>query len=135
MSDDCIFCRIVNGDIPSATIYEDEEFKAFFDGYPSSLGHTLVVPKNHVADIFQIDAAQGARLFALVISLAKKLKTALGCDSVNILQNNGRAAGQTVFHFHVHIIPRYEGDDVNIHWKTVKPAPEETERLRRLLAE
>lgn len=115
--DDCIFCKIAKGEIPSTTIYEDSDFRVFFDVAPASKGHCLIVPKEHYNDIFEMDAETGGKLFSLATVIARNLKKELQCDGMNILQNNGLIAGQTVFHFHLHIIPRYAGDTVNITWQ------------------
>lgn len=115
--DDCIFCKIANGEIPSTTVYEDEEFRVIFDIAPASKGHALILPKEHYANIFDIDKDVAGRLFALATRIAKGLKKELNCEGMNIVQNNGEIAGQTVFHFHLHLIPRYTGDTVNVGWK------------------
>ena len=103
----CIFCKIIAGEIPSATIYENEEFKVILDRFPSNEGHVLILPKNHTPNIFEIDPEQAGRLFSLAAKLAKAMKEVLGFEHMNILQNNGEAAGQTVKHVHFHIVPRY----------------------------
>ena len=107
---DCIFCKIIAGEIPSATIYENDEFKVILDRFPSGEGHALILPKNHVPNVFEIDPAQAGRAYALAVKLARAMKEVLGFTDMNILQNNGPIAGQTVFHFHIHLIPRREGD-------------------------
>ncbi|MCI8307148.1 MAG: HIT family protein [Lachnospiraceae bacterium] len=114
---DCIFCKIISGEIPSRTVYEDDAYKAIMDVSPASRGHVIILPKTHVANIYEIpdDVAAGIMVVAKKIALA--VKEAFGCDGVNILQNNEVAAGQTVFHFHVHVIPRYADDTVNIKWE------------------
>jgi len=105
--DDCIFCKIIKGDIPSRTLYEDDSYKVIMDIEPAEKGHALILPKEHYADLYEIpeDIAAGAT------KLAKKLITKftknLNCDGYNVIQNNRAAAGQTVSHYHVHIIPRY----------------------------
>ena len=114
---DCIFCKIIAGEIPSATIYENEEFKVILDRFPAQEGHALILPKNHVANLFEIDPEQAGRAYALAARLAKAMKEVLGFQHMNVLQNNGTVAGQTVFHFHIHLIPRYEGDGIQIGWK------------------
>ena len=115
--DDCIFCKLANGDIPTATLYEDDDFRVILDAGPASKGHALILPKEHYANLYELSE----ELAAKVLLVAKKVVTAmtevLGCDGYNVLQNNGEAAGQTVFHFHMHLIPRYKEDDVNIKWK------------------
>lgn len=115
--DDCIFCKIANGEIPSATVYENNDFRVIFDIAPASKGHALILPKQHYNDIFDMDAETGGRLFSLATAVARSLKKELGCEGMNIVQNNGAIAGQTVFHFHLHLIPRYAGDTVNIGWQ------------------
>lgn len=114
--DDCIFCKIANGEIPSATIYEDEDFRVFLDVGPASYGHALIVTKNHYANIFEMEEEVAGKLFVLASKVAKAMKKTLNFDGMNVVQNNGEIAGQTVFHFHLHLIPRYEGDDVKVTW-------------------
>ena len=122
---DCIFCKIIAGEIPSATIYENDEFKVILDRFPSGEGHALILPKNHVPNVFEIDPAQAGRAYALAAKLARAMKEVLGFTDMNILQNNGPIAGQTVFHFHIHLIPRYENDGQTINWKQTSPTVEE----------
>lgn len=116
MKEDCIFCKIANGMIPSATVYENSDFKVILDVSPASKGHTLIVPKEHFDNIFDMDADTAGKLFSLAAAVARALKKATKCDGMNLVQNNGESAGQTVFHFHMHLIPRYEGDQVQITW-------------------
>ena len=114
---DCIFCKIANGEIPSATLYEDEDFRVILDLRPASKGHALILPKAHAANIYEISDDMAAKAMILAKKMATKMTEALKCDGFNIVQNNGEPAGQTVFHFHMHLIPRYEGDQVGITWK------------------
>ena len=114
---DCIFCKIANGEIPSATLYEDEDFRVILDLGPASKGHALILPKAHAANIYEISDDMAAKAMILAKKMATKMTEALKCDGFNIVQNNGEPAGQTVFHFHMHLIPRYEGDQVGIIWK------------------
>ena len=114
---DCIFCKIANGEIPSATLYEDEDFRVILDLGPASKGHALILPKAHAANIYEISDDMAAKAMILAKKMATKMTEALKCDGYNIVQNNGEPAGQTVFHFHMHLIPRYEGDQVGITWK------------------
>ena len=95
--ENCIFCKLANGEIPTATLYEDEDFRVILDASPASKGHALIIPKEHYANT--------------------KLTGILDCDGYNIVQNNGESAGQTVFHFHMHMIPRHTGDGVGLGWK------------------
>ena len=114
---DCIFCKIANGEIPSATLYEDEDFRVILDLGPASKGHALILPKAHAANIYEISDDMAAKAMILAKKMATKMTEALKCDGFNIVQNNGEPVGQTVFHFHMHLIPRYEGDQVGITWK------------------
>ena len=129
--EDCVFCKIVNGDIPSNTIYENSEFKVIMDISPATRGHVLILPKEHYKDIYDIDAETAGKLFQLAAVVARALKEVLNCDGLNILQNNGVIAGQTVFHFHMHLIPRYEGDDVTVKWEEHSMDAEEMDQLRK----
>ena len=105
--DNCIFCKLANGDIPTNTVYEDEYLRAIMDASPANKGHIIILPKSHAANIYELENEYIEKSFVLAKKLAAALKKLLNCDGVNILQNNGEAAGQTVFHFHVHVIPRY----------------------------
>ena len=130
---DCIFCKIIAGDIPSATIYENDEFKVILDRFPSGEGHALILPKNHVANIFEINPEQAGRAFALAAKLSRAMKEVLGFEHMNILQNNGTVAGQTVFHFHIHLIPRRENDGINITWTPTEPTDEQIAAVKARL--
>lgn len=114
--ENCIFCKLANGEIPTATVYEDEDFRVILDLNPATRGHALILPKEHFANLFELPEEWTAKAFTLAKRLAGKMKDALGCDGFNIVQNNGAAAGQTVFHFHIHLIPRYEEDGAGITW-------------------
>lgn len=113
----CIFCKIANGVIPAATLYEDEKFRVILDLGPASKGHALILPKEHYADIYEIPEELAGEAYQLAARMAKKMTEVLHCDGFNIVQNNKEPAGQTVFHFHMHLIPRYEGDKVGLGWK------------------
>ena len=115
--DNCIFCKLANKDIPTNIIYEDEKFTVILDASPATKGHALILPKNHAANIYELPDEDAADIFVLAKKLATKMTEILHCDGFNIVQNNGEVAGQTVFHFHMHLIPRYEGDQVGITWK------------------
>ena len=116
MADNCIFCRIANGEIPAATLYEDEEFRVILDLGPASRGHALILPKIHAANLFELPDETAGKVMVLAKKIAAVLKEGLHADGINLVQNNGEAAGQTVFHFHLHLIPRYAQDTVNIKW-------------------
>lgn len=117
--DNCIFCKILADEIPSAVVYEDEQFRAILDVNPAARGHVIILPKNHAADLFEFPDEEASAIFVVAKKIAGAVKKAYHCDGVNILQNNGKAAGQSVFHLHVHVIPRFEGDTehVNIGWR------------------
>ena len=119
MKDDaCIFCKLANGEIPSATLYEDDEFRVILDLGPATRGHALILPKDHFRNLYEIDEEVAAKAFKLAKKMVIKLTEVLGCDGYNIVQNNEEVAGQTVFHFHMHLIPRYKDDDAEFGWKT-----------------
>lgn len=118
--ENCIFCKIANGEIPSATLYEDEEFRVILDLGPATKGHALILPKEHYANLYEIDEEVAAKAFKLAKKMVTKLTEVLGCDGYNVVQNNGEAAGQTVFHFHMHLIPRYKNDKCGLTWKAGK---------------
>ena len=113
---DCIFCKIANGEIPSSTIYEDADFRVILDLGPATKGHALLLPKKHYANLFELDDEVAGKVLKTAKKVAGQMKDALHADGFNLVQNNGEAAGQTVFHFHMHLIPRYEGDRAGIHW-------------------
>ncbi len=127
--EDCIFCKIANGEIPSATIFEDRDFRVMLDIGPATRGHVLILTKEHYDNIYEIDAETAGKLFSLASVIARAMKKVLNCDGMNILQNNGTVAGQTVFHFHLHLIPRYEGDQVQVAWPQGSITEEEKEEL------
>ena len=129
MKEDCIFCKIANGMVSSATIYENSDFKVILDVSPASKGHTLILPKEHFDNIFDMDADTAGKLFSLAAAVARAIKQATNCDGMNIVQNNGEIAGQTVFHFHMHLIPRYEGDGVEVTWKPGESTAEELNKI------
>lgn len=112
----CIFCKIANGEIPSATIYEDEDFRVILDLSPASKGHALILPKEHYANLFELDDEVASKVLPVAKQVVTKMKEVLNCDGYNLVQNNGESAGQTVNHFHLHLIPRYEGDNVGLQW-------------------
>ena len=115
--ENCIFCKIANGDIPAATIYEDEDFRVILDLGPASKGHALILPKEHYANLYELSDELAAKVLGVAKKVITKMTEVLGCDGYNIVQNNGEAAGQTVFHFHMHLIPRYKDDQVGLGWK------------------
>ena len=129
----CIFCKIANGEIPSTTLYEDEDFRVILDLGPATRGHALLLPKNHFANLFELDDETAQKAILVAKKMAGKMKDALGADGFNLVQNNGEAAGQTVFHFHMHLIPRYENDNAGILWKPGETTPEDMAEVKRLV--
>ena len=129
----CIFCKIANGEIPSTTLYEDEDFRVILDLGPATRGHALLLPKNHFANLFELDDETAQKAILVAKKMAGKMKDALGADGFNLLQNNGEAAGQTVFHFHMHLIPRYENDNAGILWEPGETTPEDMAEVKRLV--
>ena len=130
MKEDCIFCKLANGDIPTNSIYEDEDFNVILDAGPATKGHALIIPKEHYKNIYELPEDLTAKAFVLAKKLAIKMTDRLGADGFNIVQNNNEVAGQSVFHFHIHLIPRYEGDGQNILWDPKKPTDEEQKAVR-----
>ncbi len=108
--DDCIFCKISEGRLPSSKVYESDTLYAFLDLNPCHKGHTLIIPRQHCRDIFEVDPAIGGDVLRAMKDIAAALKKVTGCTGVNVLQNNGRDAGQMVDHLHWHLIPRFAGD-------------------------
>lgn len=133
--DDCIFCRIANGEIPSKAVYEDDSFRVILDVGPATKGHALILPKNHYADLYELPDEEAEKVIVLAKKMAAKLKEKLNCDGLNLVQNNGEAAGQTVFHFHLHLIPRYREDGQTLGWKPMESTPEELETVRKTIVE
>ena len=133
VKDDCIFCKLANGVIPTNTIYEDDFFRVILDLGPATKGHALILPKNHYANIYEIPEDVAGDVMKLAKKMATHMTEKLNCDGFNLVQNNGEAAGQTVFHFHYHLIPRYKDDNQHILWEPTSPSAEELEELKNLL--
>lgn len=130
MRDDCIFCKLANGVIPTNMIYEDEDFAVIMDADPATKGHSLILPKKHYDNLYEIDDETAAKVLPLAKKLISHMQKKLGCEGFNILQNNGEVAGQTVFHFHMHLVPRYaDGDDI-LTWSHVKLSEEDMAAIR-----
>lgn len=134
---DCIFCKIAAGDIPSKTIYEDQEFRVILDISPATRGHALILPKEHYANLYELPEEMAAKVMKLAKKLAAHMTEVLGCDGFNIMQNNGEAAGQTVFHFHMHLIPRYknDGNEERLMWNHLELTEEELEGIHKMLTD
>lgn len=129
--DDCIFCKIVNGEIPSKAIYEDDTFRAILDLGPAAKGHALLIPKDHADDLFELPEETSAKTLIVAKKLATQMTEKLACDGFNLVQNNGEVAGQTVRHFHLHLIPRYADDNQTIGWEPGSPSQEDLEAIRK----
>lgn len=122
--ENCIFCKIANGEIPSTTLYEDEDFRVIFDLSPATNGHCLVLPKEHFEDLTRLPEHYASRVLPLAAKIGQAMKDGLHAEGFNIVQNNGEAAGQTVHHFHTHIIPRYGKEEEMVLWKPGTSTPE-----------
>jgi histidine triad (HIT) family protein len=127
----CIFCKIVNGEIPSFKIYESEHTLAFLDISQNTVGHTLVIPKKHVNNVFELDSETGKEVFDAVLKTVQILKDKLQIENVNLLNNNGSLAGQVVEHYHIHIIPRYGNDECYFKESPHEPNFEELAKLHK----
>jgi histidine triad (HIT) family protein len=126
---DCIFCGIAAGTMPAERVHSDERTVAFLDIFPACDGHVLVIPRAHADDIHSADPADVAAVARTAQLMAGRVSGALGSDGVTIMQANGAAAGQTVFHYHVHVIPRYDGDPLVLPWQ---PAPGDLDEIRSI---
>lgn len=114
MKDDCIFCKLANGIIPTNTVFENEAFRIILDAAPAAKGHCLVIPKEHFDNALSCDEKVLGEAMVLASRCGKALTKTYGCDGINIVQNNNEAAGQTVFHLHIHVIPRFNNDKVGL---------------------
>ena len=133
VKEDCIFCKLANGVFPTNMIYEDDDFAVILDAAPAARGHALIIPKQHSDNLYELPEETGARVMPLAKKIAVAMKETFHCDGVNVQQNNELAAGQTVFHFHTHIIPRFKDDKIALIWKPGKPSDEEQAETCQLL--
>lgn len=129
----CIFCKIANGEIPSKTLYEDDNFRVILDLGPATKGHALILPKEHYANLYELPEETAGEVMKLAKRMADRMKERLGCEGLNLVQNNGDLAGQTVFHFHMHMIPRYQADGQKIGWKPGVLTQEELEEIKNTI--
>ncbi len=129
--ENCIFCKLANGVFPTNTIYEDDLVRVILDASPATKGHALVLPKEHYRNLYDLDDKFAAHVLVVAKKIAGVMKDKLGCTGLNIMQNNEEVAGQTVFHFHLHIIPRYDDDNLNLTFND--PAPLESELAAELV--
>ena len=133
--DDCIFCKIANGEIPSRSLYEDDEFKVIMDLAPATKGHSLILPKNHFDNLYELPDETAGKAMMLAKKMATVMTDKLSCDGFNLVQNNGDCAGQTIFHFHLNLIPRYMDDNQNILFEATHPSAEELDATLRQITE
>lgn len=133
--DNCIFCKIISGEIPAHTIYEDGQFKVILDVAPATKGHALIIPKNHYANMYELPEDTAVEAIKLAKKMMQVMTDKLHCDGFNIIQNNGEIAGQTVFHFHMHLIPRYKDDGEILKYVSLHPSQEEMEETRKTITE
>ena len=137
MKNDCLFCSIVDGEMPSYMIYEDDCFYVMLDRFPKCLGHVLILPKRHAAYVFDLNEQEAQQLIPLTQKITSALREVLNFDGLNLVQNNGPAAGQEVNHFHLHVIPRFSGDNMAIQFRREDPDAKDfeemTEKLKKVL--
>ena len=131
--EDCIFCKVLLGEIPGERIYEDDHAIAVMDINPWTRGHAVVFPRKHAADLFDIEDGELEYVAVAAKRVAEKMRGTLECDGVNLLQSNGRAAWQTIFHLHVHVIPRYDGDPLELPTRPIPAQPEELSEVAEVI--
>lgn len=130
LQDSCIFCKIIKGDIPSNTIYEDDDFKAILDLGPADKGHALLIPKNHFEDLYELPDEVSSKVLPVAKKIMIKMTEALKCEGFNILQNNKEVAGQTVHHYHMHLIPRYSDGQKLFTYKPLELSNDEMNEIK-----
>jgi len=135
IDNNCIFCKLANGEIPSKTLYEDEEFRVILDLAPVTKGHALILPKSHCKNLYELPEETAGKVMKLAKKMATTMTEKLGCDGFNLLQNNNEVAGQTVFHFHMHLIPRYENDNQKIAMNPMEMTQDELEAVKKQITE
>jgi histidine triad (HIT) family protein len=128
--DNCIFCKIANGEIPSRTLYEDTDFRVILDLGPATRGHALILPKEHYKNLYEISDDTASKVLPLAKKMSILMRDKLGCEGFNLIQNNNEIAGQSVFHFHMHLIPRYTDDGQNLVMKANKMTDEELDSIK-----
>lgn len=133
--DNCIFCKIAAGEIPSKTIYEDDDFRVILDLGPATKGHALILPKDHYKNLYELPDDVAAKVMQLAKEMAIVMTDKLHADGFNLVQNNNEVAGQTVFHFHMHLIPRYENDGQHIAWEPGSSSQEELAEIQKAIVE
>ncbi len=133
LDDNCIFCKIIKGEIPSYTTYEDDDFKVILDAGPISKGHSLILPKSHYKNFYDIPEDVAVNAYKLAKKLMVSMTQKLNCDGFNVFQNNNEAGEQTVPHFHMHLVPRYEGDRKLFGYTPKEVTPEEQNEIKDIL--
>ena len=133
MKDDCIFCKLANGVFPTNSIYEDDTFNVILDVGPATKGHALILPKEHYDNLYELPDETAGKAMILARKLGAEMVKRLNADGLNVVQNNGETAGQTVMHYHLHLIPRYKNDGQHILWQPSEPSKEELEEIRDIL--
>ena len=133
MKDDCIFCKLANGVFPTNSIYEDDTFNVILDVGPATKGHALILPKEHYDNLYELPDETAGKAMILARKLGTEMVKRLNADGLNVVQNNGETAGQTVMHYHLHLIPRYKNDGQHILWQPSEPSKEELEEIRDIL--
>lgn len=133
--DNCVFCKIIAGEIPSHTLYEDDAFKVILDVGPATRGHALILPKDHYANLYELPEETAAEVIKLAKRMMLQMTDKLKCDGFNIVQNNGETAGQTVNHFHMHLIPRYKNDGEILKYIAGEPGQAELEQIKKAIIE
>jgi histidine triad (HIT) family protein len=128
--DNCIFCKIANGEIPSRTLYEDDDFRVIMDLNPATKGHALILPKEHYKNLYEISDETAAKVLPLAKKMATLMTDKLSAEGFNLIQNNNEIAGQSVFHFHMHLIPRYSDDNQNLVMKANEVSAEELDKIK-----
>ena len=131
--ENCIFCKIAAGEIPSRTLYEDEQFRVIMDAAPATRGHALILPKNHYANLYELPEDIAGDTMRLAKRMAQEMTERLQCQGFNIIQNNGELAGQSVFHFHMHLIPRYKDDKQTLVMKATHPLDSELDEIKDII--
>jgi histidine triad (HIT) family protein len=131
--DSCVFCRIVNGELPASKVYEDASTLVFMDLQSVNPGHVLVVVKPHCANVYELDDELAGAAFRTAARMARAVKSAFGCEGVTLFQANEKAGAQTVFHFHIHVLPRWEGDGMELAWPAKNPSREALEAMAEKL--
>ncbi len=131
--EDCIFCKIANGDIPSKTIYEDGLFRVILDMGPATKGHALILPKEHADNLYELPDDIAEKVMVVAKNMVVKMRNSLGADGFNLVQNNGEVAGQSVLHYHLHLIPRYKNDNQHILWEPHETTVDELENIKNTI--